>query len=775
MTTTNLPERPQLAPEVFATLAALRVRVRAYIWAEGLTLAATWLGGAFWASLAVDWFFEPPRAFRLVLLGATLLGLGTVLFWTIGRRAFMPLQPSNMATLLERRFSFLDDSLLTAVLLTTRSIDPDKCNPAMLAQTCRVAQQRIGGVRLGQVFNYKPLRQSVTAAGLLALSIFLFAFFLPDQLGIWARRNLGLAEEPWPRLSGLRIGPPFDENGVAKVARGADLTVVVEADPAFPRIPDFIEIRSRTRGGARTFYSMTREETRDPQSGAPVYRYLYTFQTILQTIRFDVVDPAACGGRLRDLEIRVVEPPRLTEVAVECVYPAYMVRAPRTLPVTGVMQFPRGTRLAIHARANKQLAEVRVDASRGEQLDPVKVLTAELLDYQGQGFTYQVGELLSDTTLLFTLSDTDGLKGREPERLALAAVADEPPQLNVRMDGIDAAITPNARIPFIGQIVDDHGVGRVWAETVGEGRDASAHTLVVPNPQQPPIEMALRDLALEVEEMALSPGEKLVLCVKAADLHDLESKGPNIGTSERWLLEVVTPDRLRRMLEARELVLRQRFEVILSEVTDTRDLLLKVNFRAPADAAATEPTTPKNAPAEEKNASAGSDPEDAPQKEEKDLSSAEHLNVQTLRVQRAIQYSRKNAHETSSVAESFEEIAKQLVNNRIDTPELRIRIEEGIAKPLRQIAEDLFPLFERRLEQLQQRLGDPVSGPELRLRARQQADDLLIAMQHVLSRMLELEDYNKAVELLRLIIEMQKGVNEETQKRYEELIKELQK
>ncbi len=32
------------------------------------------------------------------------------------------------------------------------------------------------------------------------------------------------------------------------------------------------------------------------------------------------------------------------------------------------------------------------------------------------------------------------------------------------------------------------------------------------------------------------------------------------------------------MLEARELVLRQRFEVIINEAGETRDMLLKVNF-----------------------------------------------------------------------------------------------------------------------------------------------------------------------------------------------------
>ena len=66
--------------------------------------------------------------------------------------------------------------------------------------------------------------------------------------------------------------------------------------------------------------------------------------------------------------------------------------------------------------------------------------------------------------------------------------------------------------------------------------------------------------------------------MKAADLCDLRPAGPNVGISERWLLDVVSPEQLRAMLEARELVLRQRFEAIIQDVTETRDLLLGTEF-----------------------------------------------------------------------------------------------------------------------------------------------------------------------------------------------------
>ena len=55
-------------------------------------------------------------------------------------------------------------------------------------------------------------------------------------------------------------------------------------------------------------------------------------------------------------------------------------------------------------------------------------------------------------------------------------------------------------------------------------------------------------------------------------------KGPNVGSGEQWLLDVVTPEQLRALLESRELVLRQRFESIMQEMTETRDVLARAKM-----------------------------------------------------------------------------------------------------------------------------------------------------------------------------------------------------
>jgi len=78
MTHTECHDRPTIAPAVAAALDGLRRRIRQYVWFEGCGAAVTWLGVSFWASLAIDLFFEPPVFVRAIMLGIVAAVLGVV-------------------------------------------------------------------------------------------------------------------------------------------------------------------------------------------------------------------------------------------------------------------------------------------------------------------------------------------------------------------------------------------------------------------------------------------------------------------------------------------------------------------------------------------------------------------------------------------------------------------------------------------------------------------------------------------------------------------------
>jgi hypothetical protein len=472
------------------------------------------------------------------------------------------------------------------------------------------------------------------------------------------------------------------------------------------------------------------------------------------------------GGddRVRNLWIQVVESPKISEMTLECILPAYIGRSQAPLPVTGVMQVPMGARITVHAAVNKDLLGVHVDSIIEDRPGPSNEVLADQIAEDRRSFRYSMGPLLKDTTLLFTLTDSDNIQSRDPVRLALVPIADQPPRLAVQLDGIGTAVTPQARLPAVGRIADDYGIDRAWFEHAVDQQKPKTHALAIP--AEGPTDISIAGAALEIRDLGAAPGQKMLVCVKAADRCDL-GKGPNVGTSERWLLDVVSPEQLRAMLEARELVLRQQWEQIVQEMTETRDLLARLQFDTPSKPAKPKAEPPKDAEdALDVGDASGGVPADSPEQQN---------SLRLLRVQGALANSRKTTQEVVGVADAVDDIRKQLINNRIDTEELKQRLQSGIADPLHAIAQQMFPELDRRLEKLQAVLTDAKAGSVLRDQAEQQADDIILAIRKVLDRMIALEDFNEAVELLRTIIQAQKQLRVETEQRHKQKAREFLK
>ena len=247
--------------------------------------------------------------------------------------------------------------------------------------------------------------------------------------------------------------------------------------PHMPRVPETVEVRYRMEGGGRGRATMDRRGI--ARAPTTYQEYAYTFRGILADIRFDVV-----GGddRVRDLWIQAVDSPTISQMTLDCELPAYIGRKQPPLPVTGVMQIPMGSRVTVGpAKANKELVRVEVGGSSTIGRCPARCSRQSELAADHRGFSYPLGPLMNDTTLLFTLTDTDGIKSREPVRVALVPTPDQPPQMAVAARRHRHGDHAAARLPAAGRITDDYGIGRVWFEyAVGQGSRASA-----PSPSWP--------------------------------------------------------------------------------------------------------------------------------------------------------------------------------------------------------------------------------------------------------------------------------------------------
>ena len=443
----------------------------------------------------MDWIFELPRPVREAVLAAAGIGLAVVLFRFILRRAFVRLSNRNMATILERQFPQLNDSLLTSVSLLDRPIEPSGFNPQMLAHTSNLARQRLDDVPLSQVFNPMPLVRKVVIALGLALAVGLLAVMAPAVLSLWAERNLLLADkhvaaQDPPGGGGLyrrrgqggrrrefrspRAGLPRRYRNTRHSAKRSRSAIATKAAAATAR-------PCRTSAGRRL-----------PAAADEVLQeYSYPFTGVLSSIHLDI---AGGDARLYDLQLKVVPNPDLN-LKLVCEYPPYIERGPLTIDsVSGAVpvRVPIGSRVTIRGTADKPLEMARIDCPAvGGQRGLASAVSAAT-NWAPSGTSSRIRSNLfppprprkpapraaakgpgkrapearpaakppHEYTLQFTLRDTDGLKARDPIFLTLVAVPDEPPEVKVRLVGTrEPVVTPKGRLPVTGTITDDQG----WA------------------------------------------------------------------------------------------------------------------------------------------------------------------------------------------------------------------------------------------------------------------------------------------------------------------------
>jgi hypothetical protein len=737
---------------------------------------------------------EMPVAARAVVLAIICGGLLAVLYRWVFRRAFVPLANRSMAVLLERQFGVFRDSLVTSVELTEQPDHAGAFDPSMLVHTNQEALTEVDRVRLGSVFNYRPLFGSLLGAAILLGTILLFYTLNQQALAVWVHRIYLLRDEPWPRSALIEVvgvellGPedaslaagdvpliPF-RDGRLKAAKGSNLRLRVRAALKAKVVPETCTLHYRTADGERGRVTMSR--LKRSQDG---YRQ-YTFsgkplQGILTTVQFDVVGH---DYRVRDYTIEAVDSPTIVGVELDCKFPAYMVDeqlgawTPRTLDWTSSTQLPRGTEVTIRARANKPLKRVdlyHADTQETEQLDCTGAADP-------QQFEVPAGRLDANLTLDVTLFDADDVVTERPYRIFIAAIPDEAPRVDVRLKGIGTAVTPDVMIPAAGKILDDYGVGRSWFDAV------ITHATVAENEQKDqllerdfPLAQGgqvdavfdLRELRSQANKVELEPKDKLSLAIRAEDKHALDA-GPNVGSGDRYQLDVVTPETLLAMLEAREIGLRRRFEQIVQEMTQARDFLTRV--QSPAPSAGAEPGDADRP---------GAEPGDKPVDEAKAAERSQSLRA--LRVQQALQQTRKSAQELLGVAAGFQDIREELINNRVDAGDRRERLKEKIADPMQAVGETMFPELERREEVLEKLLLDDLaakkydlsSGQQEAIAAVAQANDILAELDKILQQMLDLETFNELVDIVRQLIAEQERVSGETQKTHEEIQKSLRR
>jgi hypothetical protein len=699
----------QVAP-LRGLFAALRRQTRRWVWIESLGWTAITAAAIFWVTLLLDWSIEPPGWVRLAMLAT---GGGLLVWLLVSKlvvRLLTPLPDAALAVVVERAHPACRDSLSTAIELADRpraDVDPD-----LVRRTTADAVAMLGDIRTAAIFRRRPLTM-LAAGGVAALAtVALLVAARPAIGGLWARRMLALTDEPWPRRVQLEVeGFP---GGVRTVARGSDVDVIAHARSA-GGLPDVVELRTRVSDGWRTERMGSRGAATDERG---------SFGHVIRGVVGDTeLEVRGGDAQLAGLRLRVVEPPDLADLRIDYQPPSYLGGDERRAASARLVRLPRGSRVRLTCTATKPLAAARLTATpAGTAADPVLLAALEAdAATDRRGITATIEALDADTPVELTLVDTEGLANREPIRILLTAVVDEPPQVGLVIAGVSTAVTPQARLPFAGTLTDDHGLADA-AVVLGRGGDEATSRLPIGRVRNG---LTVVDVPPETPEivplapLGLKPGDRLAVTIEARDGCGLAG-GPNLARSDTWPLDVVTPAALRSLLEAREIMLRRRFETVIGDLGQARDILA------------------------------------APPRGRAESESAESASPSTAAAARCGEAAARAAGETGEIAAAFRGIRRELDINGVLTSELETRLSAQIATPLERLAAADLPAVMRACQATVAAGGQPL-GPLV-----QQVDAALAAMRSVLDTMLELESFNELVERLRGVIRTQEEIRDAT-------------
>ena len=789
LTRNRPPTLYSLSPAIHGVLSQLRTRIRWLVLLEGISTAIAWLVLTFWVALAVDFlpvrfgFSELDRTSRIVILVLVSAIIVSVIHRLVFRRVFVRMKNGSMAMLIERKYPQFGDSLLTTVNRIESQPSLVPVDESMLERTRLDAESHLKDVEFSAIVNSRPLRRSLMIAGLLLVSIVALGIAKPAILQIGAQRLYLLDPIKWPRrchvemvgikikrenpVEGIEEFGQFLEplNGEFRIAKGSTLTVMVRAKGQTEgddrRLPENCSLIYRTEDGNRGVQAF--KKIGAPRDGDQLYSLDgQPLRGILNDIEFDIL-----GGdyRLGPFKLAIVDEPYVIETKLALKYPAYIVDeasgswTDRVVPWTGQARLPVGTAVTVLAKSKKALAKVYALDRTHQKMN--------VINANGNEFSFEIPSLNEPLNVQFYLCDTDALVAEQPHTLSIDPIEDRPPIVQTQLSGIGTAVTPDVQIPITGSVTDDYGLKRTWIEIEIDDSPAVVEMIMIGPESELDAMIDFKQRRQDsgaLYDLPVGDQNTVQLVVKSEDKCDVQ-ESPNVGIGDRYTLDVVAPNQLLMILERLEVGQRQRLEQIYLELVDAKKYLFRSKSdRPPSQNDLVEPGDRENLLSEPLDDST----------EDGGPGTIRKHELRLLFAQRALLQLDKSTQEILGSAEAFENIRLQLINNRIDSEDRKIRISDQIIAPLRLIADRSMRQLKQRVVQLESSLRDlQISSPDVQVSQTadqlskasiEQLDIALNQLDLVLAALVKYETQNELLEIVRQMIKTQHDVRERTRK-----------
>jgi hypothetical protein len=773
--TTNEMKRNSLYPipeTIREKLQELRGLISRLIACQGWVALGIWILAAFWFFGLIDYLptrfgaDESPRLVRMIMLTILAAGSLALIYHFFWNRWLVRWSDDSLALAIEKHDPEFQSSLITTVQAASArsddSADPFQhpLRPGVLAIARDAAVARISKLDVRSMVRFQSLQRELIAFAAIAGISCTLGLLLPTWTWHWSQRLFGLSDAPWPRttrlgLIGVELDvPPFSnqsvrerylipfQEGVVRVPKGSSCQLKMWAENLLAPPYDTCALSYRDVDGNRGRANLRRGVKEGSRQnfvldGPP-----------LESIN-DSLAMTLSGGdaRIGNLNLQTVDAPLVVSAKIEVQYPTYLQRSTKTvwgeetLPYRNGIRLPRGTQVALRIESNHRIRRCEwLQVRSGE--DGVAADPIQAIDFENptQEFPLPVGPLDANLLLELRLWDTDGLGSTRIQPFVLAAIADNPPSVDFVLEGIGTAITEQALIQVRSKVSDDYDLQEAWLDSIVDEQPKQRTMLAITPRGEANFDIdfkAMRDNGQDTPKA----GSVLALMVSASDFLE-QGDAPHVGRSTPIQLNVVTVDQLLILLERRELAMRARLEQIIGELGQLRDLLVAMNRT----------NEPQNASEPDRNNPDAEDPQ------------IRRARLRVLRAQQSSAQVDKSGSELQGVRSEIEQILAELINNRIDSKDRRDRLEQKIQKPLASLLESPWVAFEKGIAELEKSVSQSDEADRERKvdQLVVQNTEIIAALTAILNDMIDIQDFNEVIDMVREMLEDQNQVLEKT-------------
>ena len=425
------------------------------------------------------------------------------------------------------------------------------------------SQQAVSDLEIGRVLATGSVRRNQLAAvGAIAL-LLSCGFLFPDQTARWVHRNLALSSTHWPRETHFfleRVEPVWHHPRKARLdLRGwvngnpRDVFIVVESGgssrksrlvPGITREGTWATASAVTEGGPGV------GETASVRAAA----LSYSIPSVLDSFDFYFL-----GGdnRSRKTRVEIHDRPKVVSSVLRIRAPEHTGLGEKELSnPAGEVEVIAGSTVVFEAECDGELESAWGRFGEDGQGE------AELLGEKGFRYSFEV------TASGFLEA---GVKGRrwgfdsEETRLALVALPDAQPEIELKVAGEIREVTPEGRVEYSLHASDDFGfselqllIGGLQAETLEDGKPTPA--------ELPPWDAVKTDdgMAVDIQgtielaPLALEPGMNISFRAVVRD-----NDGPGgykESFSEEINFAVVSAEKLKENLDKVRVKAQERLE-----------------------------------------------------------------------------------------------------------------------------------------------------------------------------------------------------------------------